>query len=232
LFIGHFGAGFAGKKLAPEVSLGTLFLSVQFADGLWPLLLLLGVEHVRITPGIMKLSPFDFYDYPFSHSLPALVLWGIAVGAVSFVARGRVRGAAVLVAGVVSHWFLDFVMHRPDMPVLPRGPYVGLGLWNSPPATLLVETALYGSGIALYLNATRAKDKVGVRAFWVLVILLYGIWIASLFGPPPPSVTPVAISGIAMWLTIPWGYWIDRHRESRLARDAGVEGTQAPPQRR
>ena len=215
MFIGHFGAAFAGKRVAPEVSLGTLFLSVQFADGLWPLLLLLGVEHVRITPGIMKLSPLDFYDYPVSHSLVALVLWGVAVRAIYFSIRRSARGAAVLAAGVVSHWVLDVVMHRPDMPVLPRGPYVGFGLWNSLPATLLLESGLFAGGIAVYLNATRAKDRVGVWAFWTLVILLYAIWVSSLFAPPPPGVTPIAVAGLAMWLMIPWGYWIDRHRAAR-----------------
>ena len=133
MFIGHFGLGFAGKKAAPSVSLGTLFLSVQLADGLWPLFLVLGLEHVRIVPGIMKLSPFDFYDYPISHSLVALIGWGIVVGAVYLVVRRNVLGAAVLAAGVVSPWVLDFAVHRPDMPVMPRGPYLGLGLWNSIP---------------------------------------------------------------------------------------------------
>jgi len=106
MFIGHFGLGFAGKKAAPSVSLGTLFLSVQLADGLWPLFLVLGLEHVRIVPGITKLSPFDFYNYPISHSLVALLGWGIAAG---------------IAAGVVSHWVLDFAVHRPDMPVAPAG---------------------------------------------------------------------------------------------------------------
>jgi hypothetical protein len=215
MFIGHFGLGFAGKKAAPSVSLGTLFLSVQLADGLWPLFLLLGLEHVRIVPGITKLSPFDFYDYPISHSLVALLGWGIAAGGAYFVVRRSARGAAVIAAGVVSHWVLDFVVHRPDMPVLPRGPYVGLGLWNSAPATVLLEVGLYAGGLALYVTATRAKDRAGAWSLRALVVLLPAIWISSLFAPPPPSVTPIAVSGLAMWLMIPWGYWIDRHRITR-----------------
>ena len=142
MFIGHFGVGFAGKRAAPAVSLGTLFLAAQFADGLWPLLLLLGVEHVRIAPGTMKLSPFDFYDYPWSHSLVAIVVWGVLLGGAYYVLRRSLRGAAVVAAGVVSHWFLDFLVHRPDMPVFPRGPYLGLGLWNSLPATVLLEVGV------------------------------------------------------------------------------------------
>jgi len=215
VFIGHFGAGFAAKRVASSVSLGTLFLAVQLADGLWPLLLLVGVEHVRITAGIMKLSPFDFYDYPISHSLLSLAGLGILLGGVYFVLRRSLRGAAVLAAGVVSHWFLDFLVHRPDMPVLPRGPYLGLGLWNSVPATILLEVGIYGGGLALYVTATRPKDRTGIWALWTLVFLLFALWISTFFAPPPPGQIPVALSGIAMWLTIPWGYWIDRHRVVR-----------------
>ena len=218
MFIGHFGAGFAAKRAAPSVSLGTLFLAVQFADGLWPLLLLLGVEHVRIVPGVTKVSPLDFYDYPISHSLVALVGWGALLGGAYLLLRNNLRGAVVVAAGVVTHWVLDFLVHRPDMPVLRGGPYVGLGLWNSVPATVLAEVGIFGGGLALYLTATRAKDRIGAWALWVLVGLLSVLWLASLLAPPPPSVTPVAVAGLAMWLTIPWGYWIDRHRAVRVPK--------------
>ena len=220
MFIGHFGAGFAGKKIAPAVSLGTLFLAAQFADLLWPLLLLLGIEHFRITPGITKLSPLDFYDYPISHSLLALVGWGAVLGGAYLLIRNRVRGAVVLAAAVVSHWVLDVVVHRPDMAVLPGREYLGLGLWNSVPATVLAEVGVYGGGLALYLTATKAKDRVGVWALWTLVVFLLLVWIASLVGPPPPDVKSVAVAGLAMWLTVPWAYWIDRHR---MPADASIQ---------
>jgi hypothetical protein len=212
VFIGHFGAGFAGKKVAPSVSLGTLFLAAQFADLLWPLLLLFGIEHFRITPGITRVSPLDFYDYPISHSLLALVGWGAVLGGAYLLIRNSVRGAVVVGAAVVSHWVLDFVVHRPDMPVLPGREYLGLGLWNSVPATVLAEVGVYGGGLALYLTATKAKDRVGVWALWTLVLFLFAVWIA---GPPPPDVKSVAVAGLAMWLTVPWAYWIDRHRAAR-----------------
>jgi len=215
VFIGHFGAGFAAKRAAPEVSLGTLFLAVQFADALWPLLLLVGAEHVRIAPGIMKVSPLDFTDYPISHSLSALAGWAILLGGAFFVLRRSLRGAVVVAAGVVSHWFLDFLVHRPDMPVFPRGPYLGLGLWNSVPATILLEAGIYGGGLAVYATATRAKDRTGTWALWALVLLLFGLWISTFVAPPPPNTIVLAVSGIALWVTIPWGYWIDRHRVTR-----------------
>ncbi len=215
MFIGHFGVGFGAKKIAPSVSLGTLFLAAQFADALWPLLILLGIEHVRITPGATRVSPLDFYDYPISHSLLALVGWGAVLGGAYLTLRNNLRGALVVAAAVVSHWVLDFLVHRPDMPILPGRSYVGLGLWNSVPATVLAEAGVYGGGLALYLTATRAKDRIGIWALWILVVFLLGLWIASLLGPPPPGVKPVAVAGLAMWLTVPWAYWIDRHRVVR-----------------
>lgn len=214
MFVGHFGLGLAAKKAAPRVSLGTLFLSVQLADLLWPLLLLAGLEHVRIAPGITLLTPLDFYDYPISHSLVALAGWGFLFGLTYFLLRRSPRGALIVAAGVLSHWFLDLLTHRPDLPLLPDGPYLGLGLWNSRIGTLAVETGLFILGIALTLRATTARDRTGVYAFWSLAAFLYLIWIASLLGPPPPSEKAVALAGVALWLVIPWGYWIDRHRSA------------------
>ncbi|HEX7252708.1 MAG TPA: hypothetical protein VF376_07495 [Thermoanaerobaculia bacterium] len=220
MFVGHFGLGFAGKRLAPAVSLGTLFLAVEFADGLWPILLLAGVEHVRIVPGLMKTNALDLYDYPWSHSLAALVVWGAILAAAYFAATRSRPGSWVVAAGVVSHWFLDVAMHRPDVPVLPRGPFVGLSLWNSLPATLLVEGGLYLWGIGLYLRATRARDRTGTISLWTLVLVVFALWLAALFGPPPPDVRALAVGGLFGWLLIAWGYWVDRHREPRNARRA------------
>jgi hypothetical protein len=171
LFVGHIGLGLAGKGVVPAVSLGTLFLSVQLADGLWPILLLAGVEHVRIAPHIMRLSHLDFWDYPVSHSLAALFGWALLFAALYAFVRRDGRAAFVLAAGVVSHWALDALTHRPDLPVLPRGPYVGLGLWNSVPGTLAVEGGLYAAGIALYFRGTRPRDAIGSWAPGILLVL-------------------------------------------------------------
>lgn len=216
MFVGHFGVGFAAKRIAPQVSLGSLFLAVEFADGLWPLLLLAGIEHVRIVPGLMKASALDLYDYPWSHSLLALCVWSALAGGVYYAARRSRWGAWILAALVISHWLLDVWAHRPDMPLFPHGPYLGLGLWNSIPATLAIEGLLYLGGLALYLRSTEPADRVGSWALGSLVILLPGMWLASLFGPPPPDERTLAISGLFGWVFIPWGYWIDRHRAPRF----------------
>jgi hypothetical protein len=214
VFLGHFGLGFAGKRLAPAVSLGTLFLAVQWADLLFFPLTLAGVEHFRIAPGATEVTPLDFYDYPWSHGLLSLALWGLLIGGLYVVFRGSRAAAWLLVAGVVSHWFLDVLVHRPDMPVLRKGPYVGLGLWNHVPATVLAEALLFGLGIAVYLRGTRASDRTGTWALWALILFLAAVWVGSLLGPPPPNERVVEWSGLALWLLVPWGYWIDRHRVS------------------
>ena len=214
MFIGHFALGFAAKRVAPRVPLAMLFVGAQFADLLWPTLLLLGVERVEIAPGVTAMTPLDFVSYPYSHSLVALCLWGAAFGGV-YAAVRRVRVFTALVLGllVVSHWVLDFVTHRRDMPLTLHGPErVGLGLWFSVPGTLAVESLVFGVGLALYLRATAARDRIGSYGLWSLVAFLLVVYLASSFGPPPPSATAVAWSAQAMWLLVVWGYWVDNHR--------------------
>lgn len=215
MFLGHFGVGFAAKRCAPRVNLGVLFLAAQFIDLLWPSLLLLGVERVSIAPGITAVTPLDFEHYPVSHSLLAVVGWSVLVGGVCFVLRRSWREAFVLALLVISHWFLDALVHRPDLPLAPFGDArVGLGMWNSMAATLLVEGSIFLVGVWLYARATRARDTAGRWGLWGLVALLLAIQAANLLGDAPPSVAAIAWVGQAQWLLVLWAYWLDRHREA------------------
>ena len=213
MFVGHFGVGLAAKALAPRVSLGSLFLAAQLIDLLWPTLLLLGIERVRIAPGITAVTPLDFEHYPFTHSLAAVLLWGLLFGLAYLGLKRYPRGAIVLGALVVSHWLLDLVVHRPDLPLYPGSANVGLGLWHSVAGTLVVELAIFGLGAALYLRMTRARDRTGAWALWSLLGFLLLVHLGNLLGPPPPSVAAIAWVGQAQWLLVLWGWWIDRHRE-------------------
>jgi hypothetical protein len=212
MFLGHFGLGFAGKRLAPDVSLGALFLATQWADLVFFPLALAGIEHFRVMPGATVVTPVDFYDYPWSHSLAALTVWGLFVGGVYYLFRKSRAGAWVLAAGVVSHWVLDVIMHRRDVPVGFSGPYLGLRLWDSRPWTLIAEVIAFAFGVAMYLRTTTSKDRTGEWSFWSLVVVLAAVWLASLLGPPPSDERTVEYTGVAMWLFVPWGWWIDRHR--------------------
>jgi hypothetical protein len=217
MFIGHFAVAFGAKRAAPRVSLGTLIMAAQFVDLLWPVFLLLGIEEVRIAPGNTAVTPLDFVSYPFTHSLVAGIGWAVLLGSAYFAARRRLGDAAVVAGAVVSHWVLDWVSHGPDMPIVPGGPRYGLGLWNSVPATVGVEGFLFVGGLALYIRATRARDRVGTWALWCLVAFLVAAYAANLAGPPPANTRALAWVALAAWLFVPWGYWIDRHRAVREA---------------
>ena len=213
MFIGHFALGFAAKRLAPRVSLAVLFGAVQLADMIWPVFVATGLEVVRIDPGNTAMTPLDFVSYPYSHSLLFLAIWGVLLGWIYQLA-GRHRGVFPLLALLVmSHWVLDFATHRPDMPLYPGGPKLGLSLWNSIPATVAIETALFAAGVWIYTRATRPKDAIGRWGLVGIVLLLSVSYVGAAFGDPPPSVTAlwiVSLAGAALGTLLSW--WVDRHR--------------------
>jgi len=217
MFIGHFGVALAAKQLAPRTSLATLIAAAQTLDILWPLFLLFGLEHYRVAPGITKVQALDFYDYPFTHSLIMAVVWAAAFALIYHFVRTYVAGAWTVGGLILSHWFLDWIVHRPDLPLLwTGGPKVGLGLWNSWAASIPVEAILFCAGLWIYLKSTRARDRVGTLALCLLIALLFLGWLGALFGPPPPSVHGLAIGALIMWgIFIPIAGWADHHRNLR-----------------
>jgi membrane-bound metal-dependent hydrolase YbcI (DUF457 family) len=216
MFLGHFAVCFAAKKPAPVVSLGTLFLAAQFIDLLWPIFLLLGLEGAHIAPGDTAFTPLDFYHYPYTHSLAAVFVWSVAFGTVYYALKRNAKAARILGAAVLSHWILDFITHRPDLPLLPGfDTRVGLGLWNTVAGSVAVEGLLFIGAVALYTRTTMARDSAGRYGLWALVAFLGLIYIANLLGPPPPDEKALAYAGLLQWLFVPWMYWIDRHREAK-----------------
>ena len=223
MFIGHHAVALAAKKVAPNTSLGTLVAAVQFLDLLWPPLLLLGIEHARIEPGITAVSPLDLYDYPISHSLLGALIWSVLFGGLYFVFKKQMRSAAIVALAVFSHWILDFITHRPDMPLtFSNRTLVGLGLWNSWVGTLIVEGGLFVAATVVYTRATKPRDRVGTYAWWSYIAFLLVMYVASLVGPPPPDTSVLAVGGNAGWLFVLWAWWIDRHRSVISAPDTGV----------
>lgn len=215
MFIGHPATGFLAKRVAARTSLGWLVLAPFFLDILWPVFLLTGVEHVRIDPGNTAFTPLDFQHYPWSHSLLMAIVWSIVLGGIYRMMSKDSPGAWVVGALVFSHWVLDFVTHRPDLPLYPGGPKVGLGLWNSVTATVAVEGAFFVAGVAIYSRLTRARDRIGSIGWWTLIALFVLIYAGNLFGPPPPDVKTIAVVGLLLVLFPIWAWWVDRHRLAR-----------------
>jgi membrane-bound metal-dependent hydrolase YbcI (DUF457 family) len=213
MFLGHFGAGFGAKAIAPQVSLGWLFVAAQFIDLLWPTLLLAGVERVRIEPGATAVVPLVFEHYPVSHSLAAVAGWGVLVGALYFALKRDRRSALVLFALVVSHWLLDAIVHQPDLPLYPgSATLAGLNAWSSLPLSAAIELSIFAAGAWLYARSTRPAGAIGKWAFAGLVAFLLAIHAGNLLGPPPPSVQAIAWVGQAQWLLVLWAFWTDNHR--------------------
>jgi hypothetical protein len=219
MFIGHYAVGFASQRLAPRTPLAWLIAAPLFLDLLWPIFLVLGWESVAIAPGYTRVTPLDLHDYPWSHSLAAGVVWSLVFAGVYLAIprhRDDRRGAAVLGAGVFSHWILDWVTHAPDIPLWPGShTLVGLGLWNSLPGTLLVEVSLFVAGVALYATATRPLRRAGQASLWSLVAFLSVVYVSAIFGPPPPNVTVLQVMALFSWILVPWAMWIDRSRAAR-----------------
>jgi membrane-bound metal-dependent hydrolase YbcI (DUF457 family) len=216
MFIGHMAVGFASKRAAPRTSLGTLMIAPLFVDLLWPIFLLAGLEDVRIQPGNTAFTPLDFVRFPWTHSLLMGVVWALLFALLYRARTGYGRGAIVLAIGVVSHWVLDWITHRPDLQLVPWDPHrVGLGLWNSRMGTMGLELSMFVIGLGLYLLTTRARNVRGHVALWLYVVTMIGLYFADAGGPPPPSVRALEWVALATWAFIPWVYWIDRNREIR-----------------
>jgi hypothetical protein len=144
------------------------------------------------------------------------VLWGALLAGAYFLWRRRSRAAWILLAAVVSHWVLDVISHRPDMRIGPGIPGAfGLGLWNSIPATLIVEGGIWLLAIILYLGATRASARSGIYAFWIGVAVLTLAWLGNLSAPPSAQGSAIATalpSLIFFAVAIAWAYWMNRAR--------------------
>ena len=212
MFVGHLAVALGAKKVEPGVPLGATVAAAFGLDLIWPILLLLGVETVRVNPGDTAFTSLAFDSYPWSHSLLTVVVWSGLVGFLGRRVFGSWRAGMVLGGLVLSHWVLDFVTHRPDLPLWPGGPLVGLGLWNSIPGTILVEASLLVGGLWLYHRATSPRDRTGTGALVALVVLTGVLWVTQPWAPLPESATAVAAGALILWLLPPWALWIERHR--------------------
>lgn len=215
MFLGHIAVGLAGKRFAPRASLATLLFAPLFLDFLWPILLLLGWERVRVVPGNTAVTPLLFESYPWSHSLHMTLFWSGLVGIVFRTITRDTRSAIWLGFAVASHWLMDWITHRPDLPLWPGGPLVGLGLWNSVAGTIITELLLLVIGLWLYLRVTRPRGSRGRLSLWSFVIVITVAYFASLAPiPAGTSQRTIATMALVTWLVIPWAWWIDFTRRT------------------
>ena len=224
MFVGHYGVSFAGKKPVPRLSLGVLFVAVQLLDILFALFVLLGIEKLRIVPGFTKFNPYDLYWMPYSHSLLAALLWSTVTTLVALVALRRLRSrdrrtaAGVLGIAVFSHFVLDVPMHTPDLPLGldAASPKIGLGLWNHPVLSLAAELVVLGIGGAIYLKATRPKNRSAATRTVVFAAVLVALALGTPFFPVPPSDRAFAIQALVLYgVLAALARWVDRGREPR-----------------
>jgi membrane-bound metal-dependent hydrolase YbcI (DUF457 family) len=212
MFIGHFALSFAAKRAAPRVNLATLFAAAQLPDIIWPVLVAVGLEQVAIAPGDTAFTPLEFVSYPWSHSLVLVAVWGVIFAAVHRL-RTRNGSASVLLVGlVVSHWLLDYLTHRPDLPIVPGGERFGRGLWNSVPLTLAVESLLFACGVWLYSQATRPRNERGRWGFVSLVAVLVLAYVGNIMAAPPSITAVWAGSMSGALLLLAWASYTDRNR--------------------
>lgn len=217
MFVAHYGVALAAKRFAPRTSLGTLVLAALFADLLGWALVLAGIEHFGIKPGITTTNPLDLYDYPISHSLVTDLAWAALFAFGYFLVRRYWRGSVLIFAVVLSHWFLDFIAHRADMPLAPGiHKYYGLGLYNSRPGMVAVEGLIWLVGVLLYVGSTDSKKRLGTYILWVGAAVLTSLWAISLKGlPPPGTIIQAGISSLVfMAITVAWADAVDHWRTS------------------
>jgi hypothetical protein len=217
MFLGHYGVAFALKRAEPKLSLGTLFIAVQLADLLWGIFILLGWEHARIVPGYTAVTPLEFLDYAISHSLVAAIAWGIVAAALyySWPTRDTTRhwqAAAIVGLAVFSHYWLDVLVHAPDLPIAGNDSRkLGFGLWNHPLAATVAELVVFAAGLGVYVALRSHRHPVRPFRLSLLVLVLLGTYFASLYGAQPPSMTTVAMSGIVFFLAVAiLAAWADR----------------------
>jgi len=217
MFVGHLAVGFAAKRIEPRLSLGTTVLASMLPDLLWSGFMLAGIEHVEFKQAIGAGNYFIASDIAFSHSLLMDAVWAALLALAYFLLRRYPRGAWVLFAAVLSHWVLDVIAHRSDMPLAPGvHKLLGLGLWTSIPATLTVEGGMWLAAIIVYVRATRSRNWGGTYVFWLVVALLTLAWYNNIAGPPPPDPSAAGISSLVFFsLTVAWAYWMNRLRPAQ-----------------
>ncbi len=221
MFVGHYGPSFAAKSMESRIPLWLLFIAVQFVDVLWAIFVLLGIEKVRIVPGITASSPLDLYYMPYTHSLVGALGWSLLAYVVCQMIpklRGQ-RIGLIVAAAVFSHWILDLIVHRPDLTLYDSVFKMGFGLWNYRVPAFILEMAVLSGGAAMYLRTVSRKGKVMVYVALLAVLQFFGTFAFRL----PTSDRAEAVTALFFYVllaAIAW--WVERGQSVQETSLAGA----------
>ncbi len=215
MFVGHYGVAFAARGAEKRLPLWVYFLAVQWVDLVWTVLVYFGVERVEHRARREPLGSLGVRLLPLHHSLAAGVAWAaIAFMGYRVITRmqGSQRVAAILALAVLSHWFLDLIVHQPDLPLYPGGLKVGLGLWNFPKTEFVVELVLLAAGVFYYFKKSpelSKQQRMGMIGGCCAMVAFQCLGDA---GPPPHSVQFVAVSAFVLYLAFPLAVYFAESR--------------------
>ena len=214
MFIGHWAPAFVAAALTPErPKLGTFFIAAQLVDWAFMLFVLVGLEGLRIAPGITAMNAMDLYHYPYTHSLVGTAAFAAAFATGVRFVTGSWRGALPAAAVVASHWLLDLLVHRPDMTLAGGEPKLGLGLWNVPAAEMPLELALTFGAAWFFARRTRGP----MLPLVILCVALLAAQAVDWFGAQPTeystSIPLVALSAFTILTAL--AFWVGRTRTVR-----------------
>jgi hypothetical protein len=222
MFIGHYGVSLAVKRCEPGISLGWLFVAVQFLDILFSTFVFAGIEKMRIVHGYTAVNPYDLFFMPYSHSLLGALVWSAGFAAVFLLARRPTSPhrdwltATILAAAVFSHFVLDIPVHTSDLPLGPGpgSPRIGLGLWNHRAVTISAELAVLLAGALIYLRATRPRTRAAFPATMIFGAILVAATVATPFMPDPSSPNAFAVQALVFYAALAFAAaYVDRRRE-------------------
>jgi len=216
MFVGHYGVSFAARSANRRLPLWVWFIAVQWMDVVWSILVLLGIEKLRIVPGFTQANALDLYYMPYTHGLPGSIVVSLVFGAIvaAFVSERRVATVLLVAAASFSHWILDLVVHTRDLPLFDNAAKVGFGLWRHVALSFPLELIVLGFGAFAYARALDLATAKARYVFWGFIAFLAAMQVYANFGPPPASPSAMAVMALGLYAVLAalaaWVEWINK----------------------
>jgi hypothetical protein len=220
MFIGHYAPAFIAATIPKAPRLAILFVAAQLVDIAFFMFVLLGTEHMRIVPGITATNPMDLYFMPYTHSLIGTAAWAFGFAVLVWMMSRNRAGAFIAALVVASHWFLDVLVHRPDMTVLGNAPKLGFGLWDQPLIEMPLELGITGAAFGFYISRTRGVGGATLAPMWMLAGGLLVVQLYNWLAPQPTKLdASLPLSALVAFALFIWlAFRLDR---TRVIKGAG-----------